>query len=259
MKLTDHVVFITGASSGIGEACAHQAAELGATVIISARRLARLEEIAAELKQKYNATVYCCQLDVSQKESITTALNNLVPEVRNNISILINNAGLALGTDLIQDGDPQDWDSMIDTNVKGLLYVTRAILPGMITKDRGHVINIGSVAGKQVYPKGAIYCATKHAVHAISQGLRMDLQGTKIRVTEIEPGMVETEFSVVRNRGNQSAADTLYANMTPLTPTDVAESVMFAATRPAHVNVSEVLMMPTDQASVYHVHRRGEN
>jgi serine 3-dehydrogenase len=185
---------------------------------------------------------------------VTRVLDDLPEEWA--IDVVVNNAGMARGVEPLQEGDPRDWDEMIDTNVKGLLYLTRALVPGMIARGRGHVINIGSVAGHDVYPGGAVYCATKHAVDAITRGLRMDLLGTGVRVSTIDPGLVETDFSAVRFRGDVERAANVYRGYTPLTPADVADAVVYAATRPAHVNVDEVILKPTDQASVTMLNRK---
>lgn len=248
MMLKDRVILITGASSGIGAACARAFAKAGARLLLSARRLDRLNSLADELRQDYGSDVHSFKLDIRQKNSVLNFLS-LLPEQWLPIDILINNAGLAAGLDFIQEGSLQDWDDMIDTNLKGLLYVSRAVLPGMVEKNSGHVINIGSIAGHQVYPKGAVYCATKQAVNVISNGLRMDLLGTKIRVSSVDPGAVETNFSMVRFKGDIARANAVYAGMEPLQPDDVADAVIFCASRPPHVNISEIIIMPTNQAS----------
>jgi NADP-dependent 3-hydroxy acid dehydrogenase YdfG len=242
-KLTNKTVFITGASSGIGKACAEQFAAEGAKLILTARRLERLEDLSAELRTKYNAEVLCIQLDVQNKEQLAHATKGLL------VDILINNAGKALSTAKIQEGSLEDWEDMIDTNLKGLLYVTRAILPGMVKRNSGHIINISSIAGHFNYPTGNVYCATKHAVRSLSESMRLDLNGTAIRVTDIAPGMVNTEFSEVRWKGDKERADNFYKGMTPLVAEDIADTVLFCATRPAHVNIAEMVVYPTDQAS----------
>lgn len=251
-------VFITGASSGIGAACAKYFAEQGARLLLCARGIARLETLARQLQTCYQTEIYPLQLDVTQQEEITTKLNAL-PSEWQTIDILINNAGLARGLAPFQEGEIRDWEEMIDTNVKGLLYVTRAILPTMVKRNSGHIINIGSVAGHEIYPKGAVYCATKFAVHALNHGLRMDLSGTKIRVSSVDPGAVETEFSLVRFHGDTTRAAAVYQGFESLTPEDVADAVLYCATRPAHVDVSEIHLMPTDQAAATMVHRTEKN
>jgi serine 3-dehydrogenase len=245
-------VLITGASAGIGAACARAFAAQGARLVLAARRVERMRELAAELE---GADVHLVELDVRDSEAVAATLGAL-PAAWAEIDVLVNNAGLGRGVEKVQEGTTEGWDEMVDTNVKGLLYVTRAVTPSMVARGRGHVVNIGSVAGHEVYPGGAVYCATKHAVGAITRGMRMDLLGTGVRVTTVDPGMVETEFSVVRFHGDEERAKKVYANMTPLTPADVADAVVWAATRPARVNIDEIILKPTDQASVTLVHRR---
>jgi NADP-dependent 3-hydroxy acid dehydrogenase YdfG len=248
-------VLITGASAGIGEATARAFAEAGARLILTARRRERLEALAAELKEAHGTESHLLPLDVRDREGVRAAIAGLPAEWAA-VDVLVNNAGLARGTEKVSAGDPAEWDEVLQTNVNGLLYVTRAVTPGMVERGRGHVINLGSVAGHEVYPGGAVYCATKHAVGAITRGLRMDLLGTGVRVSTVDPGMVETEFSVVRFRGDQERADSVYRNMTPLTPADIAETIVWVATRPPHVNIDEIIIKPTDQASATQVHRR---
>ena len=252
--LKDKVILITGASSGIGEACARVFAKAGARLLLTARRLDRLNSLAIELRKDYGVDVYSFMLDIRQKDSVLNFLK-LLPEQWLAIDILINNAGLAAGLDFIQEGSLQDWDEMIDTNLKGLLYVSRAVLPTMVKNNSGHVINIGSIAGHQVYPKGVVYCATKQAVNVISKGLRMDLLGTNIRVSSVDPGAVETNFSMVRFKGDIERANAVYAGMEPLQPDDVADAVIYCATRPPHVNISEIIIMPINQASATMTYR----
>jgi len=247
-------VLITGASAGIGEACARAFAAAGARLVLTARRRERLDALAAELRQAHGTECHLLTLDARDRDGVLSALGGL-PEEWANIDVLVNNAGLARGTEKVQNGDPAQWDEVVQTNVNGLLYATRAITPGMVRRGRGHVINLGSVAGHEVYPGGAVYCATKHAVGAITRGLRMDLLGTGVRVSTVDPGMVETEFSVVRFGGDRERADQVYRGMTPLTAADIAETVLWVATRPPHVNVDEILIKPTDQASATLVHR----
>ena len=255
MSLSGRTVFITGASSGIGAACARAFAARGARLLLCARRTDRLEALAADLRETPGTDVHTFPLDVRDADAVPRALAAR-PEAWQAIDVLVNNAGLASGLDPVQSADLEDWEKMIDTNVKGLLYVTRAVVPGMIARGRGHVVNIGSTAGHTVYPGGTVYCATKHAVNAITQGLKMDLHGTPVRVSTVDPGLVETEFSVVRFHGDQARADDVYRGMTPLTPDDVADAVVYCASRPPHVNISEVILMPVAQSSATLVHRR---
>ncbi len=255
VSLKDQIVLITGASSGIGASCARLFARDGAKLILAARRLERLEQLADVLTKESGSEIHLLQLDVRDRSQVESSLAAL-PEPWTNIDVLINNAGLSRGLDKLHEGNIEDWEEMLDTNVKGLLYVTRAIVPGMVKRGRGHVVNIGSIAGRGAYPKGNVYCASKAAVRTISEGLKQDLLGTPVRVTEIDPGMVETEFSVVRFHGDSDRADKVYENLTPLTPDDVADVVLFCVTRPARVNISEVMLVPVDQANATLVHRR---
>jgi 3-hydroxy acid dehydrogenase/malonic semialdehyde reductase len=247
-------VLITGASAGIGEATARAFAEAGARLVLTARRRERREARAAELRQAHGTESHLLVLDVRDRDAVSAAIGGL-PAAWAAIDVLVNNAGMARGTEKVQAGDPAEWDDVVQTNVNGLLYVTRAVTAGMVERGRGHVINLGSIAGHEVYPGGAVYCATKHAVGAITKGLRMDLLGTGLRVSTVDPGMVETEFSVVRFRGDQDRADSVYRNMTPLTGADIADAIVWIATRPPHVNVDEIIIKPTDQASATMVHR----
>jgi len=256
-SLKDKIVFITGASSGIGASCAARFAHEGAKLLLAARRNDRLNELAEKLQKKYSIEVHTVQLDVRKRGEVESALSAL-PERWKGISVLVNNAGLASGLSVIQDGDVDDWEKMIDTNIKGLLYVTRAIAKGMIGRKEGHIINIGSIAGFQFYPNGNVYCATKAAVNALTNTMRMDFHGTGVRVSTVDPGLVETEFSIVRFHGDKSRADKTYEGMTPLTPDDIADAVHYCATRPPHVNIQQVVLTPTDQASTTMVHRRKE-
>lgn len=247
--MKDKLVFISGASSGIGKACAAAFAQAGAKLILCARNQEALQEIAQALKTQYQAKILTLLLDVRDKQAVNDAIDALPAEWQA-IDVLINNAGLALGLEKLQEGDSADWDTMIDTNVKGLLYLTRKIVPQMIADNRnGHVINIGSIAGIHAYPGGAVYCASKAAVKFISDGLRMDVVDTPIRVTNIQPGMVETNFSVVRFHGDQQKAATVYDGIKPLVAEDIAEIVLFAASAPAHVQICEVTVTPTHQAT----------
>ena len=251
---TGKIVFITGASSGIGLACAHAFASEGARLILSARRKERVDALAEELRKNHGTESRTFQLDVRQQPAVEKAVQDL-PAAWQEIEILVNNAGLSRGLDKLYEGKLQDWEEMIDTNVKGLLYVSRAVIPGMVARGKGTIINIGSIAGHEVYPGGNVYCATKFAVDALTRGLRHDLVDTPLRVCTVDPGLVETEFSVVRFRGNEQRAKTVYQNLAPLTAEDVAEAVVFCATRPAHVQIAELIVLPTNQASSTLVHR----
>lgn len=251
--LKNKIVFVTGASSGIGMACAEQFASLGAAVILAARRVERMDALKKKLEEKYQAKIWIVELDVCDIKKVNQVIEQL-PEAWKSIDILVNNAGLALGLEPLYEGNPEQWDKMIDTNIKGLLYVTRAILPGMITRNSGHIINIGSVAGREYYPNGNVYSATKHAVKAINKSLRIDLLGKPIRVSEIAPGAVETEFSEVRF-GDKARAKAFYQDFEPLVAEDIADTVIYCATRKPHVNVSEIVVMPVAQASANHLHR----
>ncbi|MBW4577439.1 MAG: SDR family oxidoreductase [Aphanothece sp. CMT-3BRIN-NPC111] len=255
VSIQDKIVLITGASSGIGAACAQAFASSGAKLLLVARRKERLEQLAAELKQKFSCQLHLLPLDVRDRAGVESALSAL-PAPWLGVDVLINNAGLSRGLDKLHEGSIQDWEEMIDTNVKGLLYITRQIVPGMVSRGKGHVVNLGSIAGHQTYPGGNVYCASKAAVRAISEGLKQDLLGTPVRVTSVDPGMVETEFSEVRFHGDTERAKNVYKGLTPLTPEDIADVVFFCVTRPANVNISEVLLVPTDQATATLVHRQ---
>jgi len=254
--LKDKIVLITGASAGIGAACATTFAREGCRLILAARRLDKLTALAGKLKEDHGAACHTLELDVRDREKVDTAIAGL-PSEWAAIDILVNNAGLSRGLDKVQEGLPSDWEEMIDTNVKGLLWLSRAVMPGMVARDRGHVINIGSIAGRQVYPGGNVYCATKFAVRALTQGMRIDLLGTKVRCSSVDPGMVETEFSEVRFHGDTGRAAKTYQSFPPLKAEDIAETVLFCATRPPHVNIHDILIMPQDQAAVYASHPRG--
>jgi 3-hydroxy acid dehydrogenase/malonic semialdehyde reductase len=254
--LKGRTVLITGASAGIGEACAMTLAETGARLILAARRRDKLMTLAQRLSQAHQPDVHIIELDVRQRDAVNDAIESL-PADWKSIDVLINNAGLSRGLDLLHEGSADDWEEMIDTNIKGLLWVDRAVTPGMVQRGSGHVIHIGSIAGRQLYPRGNVYCATKHAVRALTEGLRLDLSGSGVRVTSIDPGLVDTEFSTVRFRGDVQRAESVYKGMTPLSADDVAQAVLFAATSPPHVTVAEMLLLPTDQASASVVHRRG--
>jgi NADP-dependent 3-hydroxy acid dehydrogenase YdfG len=252
--LKNKIVFITGASSGIGKACAEAFAKKGAKLILAARRTARLKELAGLLKERYSISIKLLTLDVRKKNEVEKAVKSLHGEWKN-IDILLNNAGLSRGLDKIHEGKIQDWEEMIDTNVKGLLYVSRAVIPLMVKRNKGHVINIGSIAGHEVYPKGNVYCASKHAVDAITKGMRLDTVDTNIRVTAIDPGLVETEFSIVRFRGDDKKAKSVYKGIEPLTPHDVADAVIYAASTPENVVVAEMILLANKQGSSMVVHR----
>ncbi len=255
VSIRDQVVLITGASSGIGQACARAFAAEGAQLLLLARRQARLAALAQELTATFGVPVQSVSADVRDRTQVEMQFEQL-PEPWSHVDILVNNAGLSRGLDKLYEGEVSDWEEMIDTNIKGLLYLTRYWVPGMVARGRGHVINIGSVAGHQTYPKGNVYCGTKAAVRAISEGLKQDLLGTPIRVSSVDPGLVATEFSDVRFHGDQAKAAAVYADTVPLTAADIADVVVFCATRPAHVNLSEVLVLPTAQAGSMLVHRR---
>ena len=253
-SMKDKIVFITGASAGIGEACARAFAAQGAKLLLAARRTERLEKIGRELEEEHGTPFHAFSLDVRNQPAVEAAIS-VLPEAWKAIDVLVNNAGLSRGLDKLYEGNLQDWEEMIDTNVKGLLYVCRAVIPGMVTRGRGHIINIGSIAGHEVYPNGNVYCATKFAVKALSKGLRMDLSGTPLRVTSLDPGAVETEFSLVRFHGDADRAKKVYKGFTPLSGDDIADAAVYCATRPAHVNVSEMIVMPTAQASAMIIHK----
>lgn len=255
MEMTGRIVLITGASAGIGEACARTFAASGARLILAARRDDRLNAVADAIEKEHDREVCRLALDVRDSGVVAQVLENL-PSRWSAIDILINNAGLGLGLEPVTEGDPRDWDVMIDTNIKGLLYITRAVLPGMVQRNRGHVINISSTAGKDVYPGSAVYCSTKAAVDTISRGLRLDLVGTNVRVTNLEPGMVQTDFSDIRFRGDHDRAAAVYEGVDPLTAHDVADVALFVASRPAHVNIDSLMMRPVAQASAALVARR---
>lgn len=242
------IVFITGASSGIGEGCARKFASEGADLILNARSVGKLEELKKELEERYGIRVHLLPFDVRDREAASRAIASLPAEWKN-IDVLINNAGLVIGVDKEYEGNLEEWDVVIDTNIKGLLGITRMVVPGMVERHRGHIINIGSIAGDAAYPGGSVYCATKAAVKALSDGLRIDLVDTPLRVTNIKPGMVETNFTVVRYRGDKEAAEAFYKGIRPLTGDDIAETVYYAASAPKHVQIAEVLVMPTYQAT----------
>jgi len=246
-SLKGKIVFITGASSGIGKSCAYAFAKQGANVIISARRVEIVKEFAKDIVDKFGVKAHAFKLDVRNREEVLNAVNTL-PDEWKGIDILVNNAGLAKGLNKFHEDDPTVWDEMIDTNVKGVLFVANAILPGMIERKFGHIINIGSIAGREAYPKGAVYCATKHAVDAITRSLRMDVIDKNILVSTIDSGLVETNFSNIR-LGDPEKAKNVYKGLSPLTGDDVADAVVFCASRPAHVNIAEITLLAARQAS----------
>lgn len=246
--IRDKIVFISGASSGIGEATARRFAKEGAILLLCARNMEKLHSLKGELEKEYGAKVYVYELDVRDKKAIDEVFENIPKELRN-IDILVNNAGLAQGLEKVQEGAPEEFDVVIDTNIKGLLYLTRKIVPTMIENQKGHVINMGSVAGIHAYPGGTIYCATKAAVKFISDGLRMDIVHTPIRVTNIQPGIVETNFSVIRFHGDKERAAKVYEGIKPLTPEDIADIVLYTASVPDHVQICEVTVTATHQAT----------
>ena len=254
MDLRGRTVLITGASSGIGQSCAEAFADQACRLLLVARREERLEQLAEALREERGVEVLTSGLDVRDREAVTTWVGGL-PGGWGDVDVLVNNAGLARGLAPLQKGDHADWDEMIDTNLKGLLNVTRAVLPQMVARGSGHVITIGSIAGHEVYPGGNVYCATKHAAAALNRALSIDLLGTGVRASSVDPGMVETEFSLVRFHGDRERADSVYDGLQPLTADDVAEAVLFCATRPPHATVRELVLMPTAQAGAVHVHR----
>ena len=247
-SLQGKLVFVTGASSGIGRATAIAFAREGARLLLCARRLERLEELKQPLTAAGAQAVRVFDLDVQNRAGVEMSIAAL-PSEWQEIDVLVNNAGLSRGLTKLQEDDPENWEEMINTNIKGLLYVTRTVVPGMVARGRGHVINMGSTAGYITYANGAVYCATKAAEKAISEGLKIDLMGTPIRVTSVDPGMVETAFSEVRFRGDQEKAAKVYQNITPLQPEDVADAIVWAVSRPAHVNIHNILMTSIDQAN----------
>ena len=248
------IALITGVTSGIGKATALLLAENGYSLIITGRRKDKLHKLATEIKKKHKVKILALAFDVRNYEAVKQQLGNL-PIAWQNIDVLVNNAGLAVGASSIQDGEIDDWNRMLDTNVKGLLYVSKMIMPLMIARKKGEIINIASIAGKEVYLNGNVYCASKHAVDALSKAMRIDLLPHHIKVTNISPGMVETEFSVVRYKGNQEKADEVYRNMLPLLAQDVAEVILFAVQRPPHVTLNDIVIMPTAQANTSHLIR----
>ena len=249
------IAFITGASSGIGAACARKFAQGGYTLLLNARSVDKLQALKTELEMAYGTDVQLLAFDVRDRKAAAAAIQSL-PEQYQAIDVLVNNAGLALGLDKEYAGLEEDYDTMIDTNITALLMITRMVVPGMVARGKGHIINIGSVAGDAAYPGGSVYCATKAAVKVLSDGLRMDLVDTPLRVTNVKPGLVETNFSVTRFAGDKERADKVYQGIKPLTGEDIAEVVYYAASAPAHVQIAEVLVLATHQASGTIVHRK---
>ena len=250
----NRIALITGATSGIGKATAELLAANKFNLILTGRRKEKLETLESELIQKFGISVLSLSFDVRNKKEVYDAIAGL-PQHWNAVDVLINNAGLAVGLSHIDKGEVDDWERMIDTNIKGLLYITRALTPLMIAGGRGHIVNISSIAGKEVYENGNVYCATKHAVDALSKAMRIDLLHDNIRVTNIAPGMVDTEFSTVRFKGDKARADKVYEELTPLYAEDIAEAILFAITRPPHVNINDLVIMATDQAAAVVVRR----
>ena len=250
----EKIVLITGATSGIGKACAEKFSEQGYSVIITGRRKERLDELKASLENIYHNKVLSLCFDVQDKEAAFAAINGLADDWKK-IDLLINNAGLALGRDSFEDADITDWETMLDTNVKGLLYISKAVLPSMIAAKKGHIINIGSVAGKEVYENGNVYCASKFAVDAINKAMRIDLLKHHIKVTAIHPGAVETEFSLVRYKGEETKAGASYTGFTPLTAEDIAETIFHCASLPAHVCINDLVITCTQQAGTYYFNK----
>ncbi len=249
------IALITGATSGIGEACAHLFAREHYNLVLTGRRADRLEKLAKKLNTEYNTEIAVSSFDVRDREQVVSNLEEL-PAKWKKVNVLINNAGLSQGLDPIQKGSYDDWDTMIDTNIKGLLYVSKVVSNWMIDNKFGHIINIGSIAGKEVYPNGNVYCATKHAVDALNKAMRIDLLSHGIKVTGVHPGAVETEFSEVRFKGDKERAKKVYDGFEPLVAEDIAETIWFAVSRPAHVNINDMVVMPTAQATAGNIFRK---
>jgi 3-hydroxy acid dehydrogenase/malonic semialdehyde reductase len=250
------IALITGATAGIGEACAHVFARERYDLILTGRRVDRLEKLAQQLKTEYNVEVIISSFDVRDRQEVVNKLEELSPEWKK-VNVLVNNAGLSQGLDPIQNGSYDDWETMIDTNIKGLLYVSRVVSNWMVSNSFGHIVNLGSIAGKEVYANGNVYCATKHAVDALNKGMRIDLLPYGIKVTAVHPGAVETEFSEVRFKGDKARAKKVYEGFDPLVAMDIAETIWFAVSRPAHVNINELIVMPTAQATATNIFRKG--
>ena len=255
-RIAGQLALVTGASSGIGEAIARRLADEGANLVLWARRAERLTRLAEEIATQSGVTVDTGVVDVRDHDAVRGEAERLIAAL-GTPDILVNNAGLAAGMALVHDADVDDWDRMIDTNVKGLLYVTRAFLPAMVERDSGQVVNIGSIAGRQVYPGGSVYAASKYAVQAITEGTNLDVLGTGVRVSGVHPGLVETEFALVRFKGDEGRARAVYKGMEPLTGADVAEVVSYVLNAPPHVNVADVVLFAKAQGSVHHIHRDG--
>jgi 3-hydroxy acid dehydrogenase / malonic semialdehyde reductase len=254
MRLKGKIVFITGASAGIGAATALAFAAEGARLLLAARRAGKLAEVASKALVRGAAAVYSIDLDVRSRHGVQRAIDEL-PQEWAEIDVLVNNAGLSRGMEKLYTGKIDDWEEMIDTNVKGMLYVVRAVVPGMVVRGHGHVVNLGSMAGEMVYPNGAVYCGTKAAAHTINDGLREDLLGTPVRVTSVDPGLVETDFSLVRFRGDAGRAAKVYKDIKPLAAEDVADVIVWAVTRPEHVNIAHVSLASVHQANSLLIHR----
>ncbi|MBI2077900.1 MAG: SDR family NAD(P)-dependent oxidoreductase [Euryarchaeota archaeon] len=254
--MASNTILITGATSGFGLSTARLFASKGWDVVVTSRRKKEITAVAKELEAKHGVKATPLVFDVRDLKLIRS-LQAKKAELFD-VDVLVNNAGLALGTETLQEGDPEEWDVVIDTNVKGLLYVTRAVLPNMLKRGRGHIVNIGSTAGHWTYKGGAVYCASKHAVKAIHEALRLDIHGSGVRVSSIDAGLVETNFSVTRFRGDREKAKKVYEGLTPLSPDDIADAIWWTVSRPPHVNIHEIILMPTDQASVRDVHRRAQ-
>ena len=254
-SLRNKIVLVTGASSGIGAATSRAFAAEGARLLLCARRLDALHEMEPGLREAGAADVFSFELDVRDRDEVQGTLNTL-PNGWSEVEVLVNNAGLSRGLSKLYEDDVENWEEMIDTNIKGLLYVTRNVVPGMVARNRGHIISLGSIAGHFAYPNGAVYCATKAAERFLSDGLRIDVNGTAVRVTSVDPGMVQTDFSKVRFRGDEERAAKTYANVDPLQPEDIAEVIVWTATRPSHVSIQTVVLTPTAQANPFVITRR---
>ncbi len=253
-KFKNKIVLITGANSGIGLACAEQFAKIGAKLIVTARQQKTLDALVADLQKRFSVAVHGVLMDVRNSKQVNAGLEHLPAEWQA-IDVLVNNAGLSSGLDKMQDVKDEDLDLMIDTNIKGLIYVTRAVLKGMLVRSQGHIINLGSISSRQVYTGGAIYCATKFAVRALTIGTKMDVHGTPIRVTLVDPGMVKTSFAKTRFKGDVEKADSIYKDMNHLIGDDIASAIVYCATLPEHVNIPEIQVFPTDQTASHLVHR----
>ncbi len=254
-KMTNKIAFITGASAGIGEATAHKLAQNGYSLILNGRRADRLQSLKEKLEQSFDISVTLAVFDIRDRNAVEKGIG-AIPETYRNISVLVNNAGLASGLSTLENGNMDDWDVMIDTNIKGLLYISRAIIPGMVERKTGHIVNICSIAGKEVYANGNVYCATKFAVDALNKAMRVELSQYPIRVTGIYPGAVETEFSIVRFHGDEEKAKKIYEGFDNLLAEDIADAIFYAISRPAHVNINELIIMPTAQPVPGIIHRK---